>query len=1141
MPSIPLRRPRPVDPDHLDSDDARSSSYDRATPPRSSSSKRARASLNGHASSAPGNRGVSYGHDSIPGEEHQPGSIVRVKLQDFVTYTSAEFFPGPSLNMVIGPNGTGKSTLVCAICLGLGWGPQHLGRAKDVSEYVKHGCQEATIEIELARMPGVQAENPVIRRHIKREGNKSQFSIDGKPSTLKGVLELARCFSIQIDNLCQFLPQDKVCEFAALTPVELLHSTQRAAAPEIMIEMHDSLKVFRAEQKKLQAQQTTDRETLSNLEGRQHMLQADVARLKERTRIQERVVRLEKTRPFVAYREARRRNQEAKQRKKDAQTALKALEDEVEPSLRAVNAKQDYRAQVDQAYAERKRAVERADAGAGDMEKKHTAINDKINDLRQEIQLERTGDKDRRQEIARLEGKMKNLERQMKEDPVDFDAPAYNEQIRERTRAVRQVGETVSELRDAQVDLARKGKGTSQRILRAEEELKNLDSQAGQQGAKLRSISRETANAWDWIRENQDVFEHRVFGPAVVECSVKDPKYVNLIESLFRQGDFLAFTTQSRNDYRILSDKLYRDLKLADITIRCCTSPLETFRPPVPPDRMRGYGFEGWALDYLVGPAPVLAMLCSDLRINQTGVAYGDISDRQYETLQDSPIFSWVTAKATYQITRRREYGPGATSTRVRDLTKASVWTDQPVDVAAKRELQDNIHGWRQELEEYQRQIDEAKRKTDELLTRVLSLDAEKKELEEEKAAKQRAKQEFEGLPTKHEYLQEQLRTKQDAGAQIKVRLLALNEKIDQQVLEKARLARDFTTAVEMLQVLHQDLTEMEMMQIEAISDLEVLTSRNREVKSMLEAKRDEVEQVAREADEQSARARALLNTCKEVLADEDHGEVQKQFMAALPDDQTGEDLENEIESEKARLELVHEGNPNAIAEFDERGRTIERLGEKVRKMAEKLEGIGAAITEVREKWEPRLDELVQSISDAFSHNFEKIGCAGQVGIHKDEDFDQWAIQIQVKFRENEPLSLLTSHRQSGGERAVSTIFYLMSLQSLARAPFRVVDEINQGMDPRNERVVHERMVDIACQEHTSQYFLITPKLLHGLRYHPRMKVLCIASGEYMPDRDAEGGANASLLDFRHCVLRKTVLDGEMAAKGRRREMTVEA
>jgi chromosome segregation ATPase len=74
-----------------------------------------------------------------------------------------------------------------------------------------------------------------------------------------------------------------------------------------------------------------------------------------------------------------------------------------------------------------------------------------------------------------------------------------------------------------------------------------------------------------------------------------------------------------------------------------------------------------------------------------------------------------------------------------------------------------------------------------------------------------------------------------------------------------------------------------------------------------------------------------------------------------------------------------------------------------------------------------------------------------------------------------------------------------MALQDLARSPFRVVDEINQGMDPRNERMVHERMVDIACQERTSQYFLITPKLLNDLKFHPKMKIHCIASGEHMP------------------------------------------
>ena len=64
-------------------------------------------------------------------QSYQPGSIVRVKLANFVTYTAVEFFPGPSLNMVIGPNGTGKSTLVCAICLGLGWGLQLGSNAND--------------------------------------------------------------------------------------------------------------------------------------------------------------------------------------------------------------------------------------------------------------------------------------------------------------------------------------------------------------------------------------------------------------------------------------------------------------------------------------------------------------------------------------------------------------------------------------------------------------------------------------------------------------------------------------------------------------------------------------------------------------------------------------------------------------------------------------------------------------------------------------------------------------------------------------------------------------------------------------------------------------------------------------------------
>jgi chromosome segregation ATPase len=57
--------------------------------------------------------------------------------------------PGPNLNVIIGPNGTGKSTVVCAICLGMGGKPSVLGRAGNVSDYIKYGKNQATIEIEL--------------------------------------------------------------------------------------------------------------------------------------------------------------------------------------------------------------------------------------------------------------------------------------------------------------------------------------------------------------------------------------------------------------------------------------------------------------------------------------------------------------------------------------------------------------------------------------------------------------------------------------------------------------------------------------------------------------------------------------------------------------------------------------------------------------------------------------------------------------------------------------------------------------------------------------------------------------------------------------------------------------------------------
>lgn len=130
-------------------------------------------------------------------------------------------------------------------------------------------------------------------------------------------------------------------------------------------------------------------------------------------------------------------------------------------------------------------------------------------------------------------------------------------------------------------------------------------------------------------------------------------------------------------------------------------------------------------------------------------------------------------------------------------------------------------------------------------------------------------------------------------------------------------------------------------------------------------------------------------------------------------------------------------------------------------------------------RWLTPLKELISGVSGRFRHFFSshtQMEAAGEVCLVEHEDFSKYGIEIKVKFRDSEQLQALSAQRQSGGERSVSTMLYLMALQGTASCPFRVVDEINQGMDPVNERHVFNLIVKAAAEG--AQYFLLTPKVL---------------------------------------------------------------
>lgn len=144
----------------------------------------------------------------------------------------------------------------------------------------------------------------------------------------------------------------------------------------------------------------------------------------------------------------------------------------------------------------------------------------------------------------------------------------------------------------------------------------------------------------------------------------------------------------------------------------------------------------------------------------------------------------------------------------------------------------------------------------------------------------------------------------------------------------------------------------------------------------------------------------------------------------------------------------------------------------------------------------------------------------------KKENFKDWGIQIQVKFREKSQLQTLSAQVHSGGERSVSTIMYLMAMQDLMKSPFRCVDEINQGLDERNERLVFKRIVENSTRapedrsdssSHCGQYFLITPKLLPNLTdmENEGVTVHCIFNGYENFDHYSDWNVDR-LLEYRN-------------------------
>lgn len=220
----------------------------------------------------------------------------------------------------------------------------------------------------------------------------------------------------------------------------------------------------------------------------------------------------------------------------------------------------------------------------------------------------------------------------------------------------------------------------------------------------------------------------------------------------------------------------------------------------------------------------------------------------------------------------------------------------------------------------------------------------------------------------------------------------------DLAIIRKAKQSFDYKEQITKIRTCHEELLEALIRFIEADSDVEALTERNRDIVEQRDAEEQRVREMELESQRAKNEAQKRVDVVKELMAAPENEPYREQWQH-ITSDTTVEALEMEIAAEESKLDFIQANNPNAIRDFERRQAEVEAVKEKIAQNNAKLERIGRHITKIRDKWEPELDKLIATISDAFSYNFEQIGCAGEVSVHKDEEFEDWAIQIKVKFR----------------------------------------------------------------------------------------------------------------------------------------------
>ncbi|CAH0403320.1 unnamed protein product [Chilo suppressalis] len=1022
----------------------------------------------------------------VNSEGVKPGCIYRIALENFVTYKQVELYPSTSLNLIIGPNGTGKSTFVCAIILGLCGKTSVIGRAKKISDYVRSGCQSATIEIELYQQPGER--NVIITRTFNLK-DASTWSIDHKAVREKQVLELIASMNIQVDNLCQLLPQDRVQDFSKMDPQQLLRSTLSAVGGQESVSQLEQLIECRNQQRGLSTKLQNNAQTLQEQIRLNERLKVLIDAMQQRKQIEQQIEICEKKKLWLEYQDLKDKVTEYINDKKDAVRIVNTHKSKVEPLEKVIDGAKKGIGKLEQQKLSSTREIHTLKDRAKEITRSVTEHEYKIKEIESSYQEKLDRYRNRERELTEAKAKLEKLitdrtklvEKVGDENQVKMELAELHKPIMRTNAALDNLKKQKLEV---QYDLEN---NITPQIRLYENKIRQLQDIDVKRLEVLRSYSEDTYKAVMWLRENREMFEEPVYEPMMLEINFTDPKFARYLESTIPNRDLIAFTFESSRDMNMFMQKVRVEGGLKRVNAICSQGGrLNVQRNDI--QQLSYLGFYAYLIDTISAPDAILRYMCKQYNVHRIPIG----NDHTYNNSGKVPANITYFFTENHRFTVRVSAYSGAKSSSIIEIRPARIMANT-VDI-------DQLENYNQQLAKFEQTAQSHRAKIQDFDTKLATLEVN---LNEFNMRRKKINDGVERVRTICAQIRVQTKKVQDIENEpsfnIEQEKNRSRRKQKDCVMKQCKLHQELNEVVRSIQgkILNGDMFKVKLeFSRKAIVQQE---SELRELKSELHSAQSTLENIENHLTRAKSTAKQKLLEAKRSCDDklpQDPGFPYREDFQVLPSDINA--LQEHCYELQTRIDCMDKGDEQVIKEYEEREKTIAQLKKEVSSSSDSNKQLDNKMKALSSKWLPPLERLLRDIDKSFGDMFAKLGCAGEIKLDRggsDEDYDKYGVSILVRFRASEQLQQLTRHAQSGGERALSTALYLMALQRLTTVPFRCVDEINQGMDPVNERKMFQLLVRVTTECDNAQYFLLTPKLLTNLEYNDKIMVHTIMNG----------------------------------------------